>query len=488
MKIAFVSSEVFPFAKAGGLADVAGALPKDISRLGHEVKVFMPKYNFIDEDKFGLSYCWDIGEIPVRVNGTLRFVHLHQSKLPESDVEINFIDCPHYFFRGQIYTNDQDEDERFILFSKGVIEVLQRLKWAPDVIHCNDWQTGLLPLFVKDNYLWDRLFDKTSFIFTIHNIGYQGIFSSKTLFSAEISEELFFPGGPVEMFGNVNFMKAGIMYSEIINTVSPTYAKEILTPEYGAGLENILKSRQSDLYGILNGVDYETWDPENDKLIPFRYNRDYLSGKTKNKKYLLDRFKIKFDENIPLIGIISRLVSQKGFDLVMEVIHQLMNLEAQWVILGSGEDKYEQMFNSVSHNFPDRVAVYIGYNNEISHLVEAAADIFLMPSLYEPCGLNQIYSLRYGTVPVVRKTGGLNDTVADWHEEKFAGKETGTGFTFRDYTGHALYSAIIRAIDTFHDKPVWKTIQKNGMQKTYSWQNAAKSYVDLYNKTKQIKS
>ncbi len=485
MKIAFVSSEVFPFAKAGGLADVAGSLPKDIALQGHEVKVFMPKYNFIDEDKHDLKYCWDIGEIPVRINQVLRFVHLHKTLLSDSNVEIYFIDCPHYFFRGQIYTNDQDEDERFILFCKGVIEVLQRLKWAPDVVHCNDWQTGLLPLFVKDNYSWDRMFDKTSFIFTIHNIGYQGIFPPTTLPAAEISESLFYPGGPIELFGNVNFMKAGISYSEIINTVSPTYAKEILTPEYGAGLENILKSRHQDLYGILNGVDYETWDPSNDKLIPFRYNKEYLSGKTRNKKYLLDRFKINFDENIPLIGIISRLVSQKGFDLVMEAIHPLLNLEAQWVILGSGEDKYEQMFNSISHNFPDKAAVYIGYNNEISHLVEAASDIFLMPSLYEPCGLNQIYSLRYGTVPVVRKTGGLNDTVQDWHESKFAGKEDGTGFTFNEYSGHSLYTAILRAIDTYHEKSVWKQIQRNGMEKIYSWQNAAKSYIDLYHKAKE---
>ncbi len=482
MKIAFVSSEVFPFAKAGGLADVAGALPKDISGMGNEVKVFMPKYNFIDEDKYELKYCWDIGEIPIRINGVLRFVHLHQAKLPGSDVEINFIDCPHYFFRGQIYTDDPDEDERFILFSKGVIEVLQRLQWSPDVIHCNDWQTGLLPLLVKDNYKWDKMFDHTSFIFTIHNIGYQGTFSTKALFAAEISEEFFYPGGPVEMFGNVNFMKAGILFSEIINTVSPTYAEEILTTEYGAGLENILKSRQNDLYGILNGVDYETWDPSKDKLIPFRYNPDYLSGKAKNKKYLLERFKINFDENIPLIGIISRLVSQKGFDLILEVIHQLMTLEAQWVILGSGEDKYEQLFNSISHNFPDKAAAYIGYNSEISHLIEAAADIFLMPSRYEPCGLNQIYSLKYGTVPIVRKTGGLNDTVQDWHENKFAGNEDGTGFIFKEYTGHALYTAIVRAIDTYHEKSIWTKIQRNGMEKIYSWQNAAKSYVDLYHK------
>ncbi len=482
MKIAFVASEVYPFAKTGGLADVAGALPKDIARLGNEVKVFMPKYNFVDEDKYDIKYCWDIGEIPVRVNGTIRFMHLHQAKLPDSNVEINFIDCPHYYFRGQVYTNDPDEDERFILFCKGVIEVLQRLKWAPDIIHCNDWQTGLLPLFVKDNYKWDRMFEHTAFLFTIHNIGYQGIFPSSTISAAEIREDLFYPGGPAELNGNVNFMKVGILYSEIVNTVSPTYAKEILTPEYGAGLESILQSRESDLYGILNGVDYKTWDPADDKLIPFRYTPDYLSGKIHNKKYLLEHFQIDFDESIPLIGIVSRLVSQKGFDIVGEVISQLMNLEAQWMVLGSGESKFEEMFNAVAHNNRDKAAVYIGYNNEISHLVEAASDIFLMPSRYEPCGLNQIYSLKYGTVPVVRKTGGLNDTVQDWHDAKSAGEETGTGFTFNDYTGHALYTTLLRAIDTFHNKPVWKQIQKNGMSRVYSWQNAAKSYIDLYQK------
>jgi len=483
MKIAFAASEVYPFAKTGGLADVAGALPIDIAKLGNEVKVFMPKYNFVDDDKYDIKYCWDIGEIPVRVNGTIRFMHLHQAKLPDSNVEINFIDCPHYFFRGQVYTNDPDEDERFILFSKGVIEVLQRLKWAPDIIHCNDWQTGLLPLFVKDNYKWDRMFEHTAFLFTIHNIGYQGIFSSKSIFAAEIREDLFYPGGPAELNGDVNFMKIGILFSEIINTVSPTYAKEILTPEYGAGLESILQARKSDLYGILNGVDYKTWDPANDKLIPFRYTPDYLSGKIHNKKYLLEHFQIDFDESIPLIGIVSRLVSQKGFDIVGDVISRLMNLEAQWMVLGSGDSKFEEMFNAIAHNNSDKAAVYIGYNNEISHLVEAASDIFLMPSRYEPCSLNQIYSLKYGTVPVVRKTGGLNDTVQDWHEVKSAGgEETGTGFTFEDYTGHALYTTLVRAIDTFHNKPVWKKIQKNGMSRVYSWQNAAESYLDLYQK------
>lgn len=482
MKVAFVSSEVFPFAKTGGLADVAGALPKEIAGLGNEVKIFMPKYGIIDEEKHSVKYNWDIGEIPVRVNGITRSMHLHQSKLPGSNVEINFIDCPHYFFRGQIYTGDPDEDERFILFSKGVIEVLQRLMWAPDIIHCNDWQTGLLPLFVKDNYKWDQLFDRTSFLFTIHNIGYQGSFSQKTVFAAEIREGLSGPGGPVEMDGNVNFMKAGILYSELINTVSPSYAREILTPEYGAGLENVLKTRENNLSGILNGVDYNTWNPSDDRLIPFRYTPDYLTGKTKNKKFLLEHFGLKFNEEIPLIGIISRLVSQKGFDIIGDVINQLMNLDAQWIVLGSGEDKYEQMFHSVLQNNNNKVAVYIGYNNEMSHLIEAASDIFLMPSHYEPCGLNQIYSLKYGTVPVVRKTGGLNDTVHDWHEHKSIGQETGTGFSFNDYSGPALYATLVRAIDTFHEKSVWKKIQRNGMSKNYSWQSSAKQYVDLYNR------
>ena len=482
MNVAFVSSEVFPFAKTGGLADVAGALPKELAKLNCEVKVFMPKYNFVDEAKYGLKYCWEIGEMPLRVNGITRFVHLHQAKLPDSNVEINFIDCPHYFFRGQVYTNDFDEDERFILFSKGVIEVLQRLKWTPDIIHCNDWQTGLLPLFVKDNYSWDRMFDKTAFLFTIHNIGYQGVFSKNSLFAGEIKGSLFYPGGPVEKEGNVNFMKAGILFSEIVNTVSPTYAKEILTPEYGAGLESVLKSREEDLYGILNGVDYDTWDPSDDKLIPFRYNSQYLSGKTKNKKFLLDHFNMKFKDRTPLIGIISRLVAQKGFDLVAGIINQLMELNAQWVILGSGEDKYEQMFNGLLKNYSNKVAVYIGYNNELSHLIEAASDLFLMPSRYEPCGLNQIYSLKYGTVPVVRKTGGLNDTVQDWHEYLSMGEKTGTGFSFNDYSENSLFTTIKRAVETYEDKTVWKKIQLNGMNKDYSWNAAAKAYVDLYNK------
>jgi starch synthase len=482
MKIAFVASEAVPYAKTGGLADVAGSLPAALEKLGCEVKIFMPKYYQIDEDKYGLHYNWDIGEMPVRVAGYVRSVHLHQAKLPGSNVEVNFIDCPHYFHRGHIYTDHPDEDERFILLCKGVIETLQRMKWVPDVIHCNDWQTGLLPLFVKDNYSWDRLFDDTAFLFSIHNIGYQGRFPKETMLKAEIRGDYFYPGGPVEHENSVCFMKAGILFSEVLNTVSKTYANEILTPEYGAGMQMALLSREKDLYGILNGVDYNVWDPDDDKLIPFRYSHRYLTGKLKNKKFLLEHANLPFKEDVPLIGIISRMVTQKGFDIFADALSNLINLPAQWAILGSGEQRFEELFISMAHTRPDKVFTYIGNNNELAHLIEAASDMFLMPSRYEPCGLNQIYSLKYGTVPVVRKTGGLADTVQDWHEYLSYGKETGTGFSFNDYTSYSLYTTVERAIRTFYDKETWKKIQLNGMMKDYSWENSAKEYLELYKK------
>jgi starch synthase len=317
--------------------------------------------------------------MPIRINGIIRSAHVHQSKLPNTNIDIYFIDCPHYFYRHIIYTNDPDEDERFILFSKAVIETLQRMQWAPDVIHCNDWQTGLLPLFIKDNYAWDTFFDHTATLFTIHNIGYQGLFSKSVMFSAEIRGDLFYPGGPIEQDGAVSFLKAGISFSDIINTVSNTYAHEILTPEYGAGMESTLLKRKNDLYGILNGVDYNLWNPETDTHLPYHYTINDPSGKYLNKRTLLKHFGIRPDENIPLIGIVSRMVLQKGFDIFADALNDLMGLEAQWIILGTGEDKFENLFRQLSNQFPEKVGAYIGYNNELSHLVEAGADMFLMP-------------------------------------------------------------------------------------------------------------
>jgi starch synthase len=474
MKTAFVSSEAVPFAKTGGLADVAGALPAALSKSGCDVKLFIPKYSSIDEQKFNLRYCWDIGEMQIKVGSNIRSVHLHTAKLPGSGVDVYFIDCPFYFFRSQIYTDDLDEGERFILFCKAVLETIRRIKWSPDIIHCNDWQTGLIPLYLKKNYSDDETFADTATLLTIHNIGYQGRFDSSVLISADINKEYFFPGGPVEYFGDISFMKTGIYFADIINTVSKTYAMEILTPEYGAGMEGILNQRKQDVYGILNGVDYDHWDPSADSLIPYKFSNDDLSGKQKNKQFLCEHFKLQCEDDIPLIGIVSRMAGQKGFDLIASAADQLMELRAKWIILGNGEEKYEILFRYLAAFYPGKVSVYIGFNTELSHLIEAGADIFLMPSQYEPCGLNQIYSLKYGTVPVVRKTGGLADTVIDGDD--------GNGFTFVEYSGKAMYEALQRAIDAFSNKPLWRKIQQNGMKAVFSWENSAKEYLNLYKK------
>ncbi len=482
MKVAFVGSEVYPFAKTGGLGDVLGSLPKAIHKLDNDVKVFMPKYACVDHDRYDLSYCWSIGEIPVRVYGKVHNINVYTTSLPNSTVDIYFIDYPPFFNRHLLYTNDGDEDERFILFQKAVIESMQRMKWIPDLIHCNDWQSALIPLYLKDNYSWDRMFDKTATLLTIHNIGYQGRFPKETMFKAEVRPQLFYENGPVEVWGSFCFLKTGIMYADTISTVSETYAKEVTTSEYGEGLEGVLRHRINDFYGILNGVDYTVWNPETDKHIPFHFSRKDLSGKLKNKEYLLKASHLPNKKNVPLIGIVSRLVAQKGFDIFQDAIGELMKRDAFWIILGSGEDRFENLLRSLSYAFPEKVYTYLGFNSELSHLIEAGSDMFLMPSRYEPCGLNQIYSLRYGTVPVVRKTGGLADTVLDWHEYLHRGFETGTGFSFNSASPQALISTVDRAIETYHNKEVWNKIIANGMTKEYSWEVSAEKYMEVYKK------
>jgi len=482
MKIAFVASEVVPFAKTGGLADVAGSLPKEIKELGHDIKVFMPKYFSVDEKRFGLEYINWIGSIPIRISGRSMDVHFHKGYLPNSRVEIYFIDYPRFFHRHTIYTNDFDEDERFILFSKAVIELMQKLKWSPDIVHLNDWQTGLVPLLIKDNYSWDRMFDKTATVFTIHNIGYQGSFPKETLYKAEINPRFFESPGQVEHEGRVNFLKAGISFADIITTVSETYARELLLPEYSFGMHHVLNYRSKDFYGILNGIDYNVWNPETDKHIPYNYSLKDLSGKLGDKKELLKQFGLNFDEDIPVVAIISRLAIQKGFDILLSSMEYLMSLNFQLILLGSGEYEYESAFNALANRYSHKFGIYIGYNNDLSHLIEAGADMFLMPSHYEPCGLNQIYSLKYGTVPIVRKTGGLADTVKDWDEMSAQSKDTGNGYSFVDYNGYALTNAVERAIRDFHNKPIWKKIQKNGMSEDFSWRRSAEKYINLYKK------
>lgn len=484
MKIAFVSSEVVPFAKTGGLADVSGALPRELEKLGCDIKIFMPKYSSVDEHKFNLELLAWASPMPIRVAGIVFDVNIYKSHLPGSNVEIYFMDCPHFFHRHNLYTDEWDEDQRFICFSKSVIETIQRLKWAPDVIHCNDWQTGLIPLYIKDNYSWDKLFEHTKTLFTIHNIGYQGKFTTQTLLNAEINADLFYHGGKIEHDGLVNFLKTGISFADIINTVSETYAEELLTPEYAHGMEKVLQYRKSDFYGILNGVDYSIWNPETDKLIPHNYSAKDLSGKEKNKIELLNKFNMPYRKGVPVIGIVSRLAIQKGFDLIQTALGELMKLDARWIILGSGEKEYENSFIALQEQLPEKVGVHIGYNEKLAHLIEAGADIFLMPSHYEPCGLNQIYSLKYGTVPVVRKTGGLADTVQDWDEQTSGTSNSGSGFSFLEYNPLEMIQALQRALNAYKNKSTWQQIQLNGMKKDFSWKNSALKYQSLYEKTK----
>ena len=482
MKIAFASSEIVPFAKTGGLADVSGALPKELANLGNEVKVFMPKYYTINELEFGHKYDSLIGELKISIRGYLHTVHVFYGKLPDSDVDTYFVHYPNYFHRDKLYTEDWDEDERFILFSKAVIQIMQKLGWSPDIMHVNDWQTALIPVLLKEHHAWDNLFKNTKTVLTIHNIGYQGRFSLESYKRAELPEHLYENDGPLSHEGDSNFLKAGILYADVINTVSETYAKELLTYELGAGMDSYLWKRYDDFYGIVNGVDYNVWNPEIDPRLPYHYTMEDLTGKMENKKELLNKFKISFDEHIPVIGIISRLVSQKGYDIIEDALDELVNLNAQFIILGSGKKEYEEMFKSLANSYPQKVGVHIGYDEDLAHLIEAGADIFLMPSHYEPCGLNQIYSLKYGTVPVVRNTGGLADTVQDWNEYNEYGQDIGTGFSFNEYSGTALLQSVERAINDFHNKDVWKKIQRNGMTKDYSWKFSAIEYIKLYKK------
>lgn len=480
MNVAFISSEAVPFAKTGGLADVAGSLPNELVNLGCNVKLFLPKYDLLKLDNIDIKKADFNIPIRIAVGKKEYLVEVFSAVIKESNIEVFFIGQEQLFNRGTLYTTDSDEDIRFIVFQRAVIETIQRLQWAPDIIHCNDWQTGLIPLYIKYNYSWDKLFKKTATVFTIHNIGYQGLFPASTAFKAEIPQELFYPMAATEFYGKVSFLKAGIYLSDVINTVSETYAQELLTPELGGGMEGVLKERLEDFSGIVNGVDYNIWSPEKDKIIPHKFTSANLSGKEKNKKYLLKEVKMPYKKNTPLIGMVSRIVSQKGFDILARAVKYLVQLDAQWIILGTGEKKYENKLLRVAKLYPNNLKVNLYYNNELAHIIEAGADIFLMPSLYEPCGLNQIYSLKYGTIPVVRKTGGLADTVKDWDVN--IDKKSGDGFVFDNYNGHDLYATVKRAVQCYGNKDIWKKIQKNAMNKDYSWRNSAEEYLKLYKK------
>ncbi len=478
LKICLVSSEVAPLAKTGGLADVAAGLGRYLKTAGHDVRIFMPFYDRQSYDDVTFESLGEAQDVRVDHFGDSGFTFsVKLTVLPGSDVPIYCVVCPELFDREELYGSYSDEHVRFGLLNRAVLETCQRLGWAPDVFHCNDWHTGLLPLYLKTHYGWDQLFRESKTMLTIHNIGYQGTFSTDALKDLGLDEHanLFYQEDYREGF--VNFLKTGLIYSDWLTTVSDTYAREIQTEEFGMGLEEILQRRAGALTGIVNGVDYEDWSPETDPLINHNYSADDLSGKAKNKADLIEVFHLDVPMDAPLIGCVSRLTGQKGFELLLDILPVLLRQENMgFLILGSGEEKYEQYFQWLRDAFPTKVGVYKGYNNELAHKIEAGADVFLMPSRYEPCGLNQMYSLRYGTVPVVRGTGGLADTVVRFDPAT----GVGTGFVFQDFDVDQLHAEMRRCLQTWKDQGAWSHLIQNGMRQDFSWEKQGLLYEQLY--------
>jgi starch synthase len=485
INILYVVSEAVPFAKTGGLADVGGTLPQVIREMGNEIRIMMPKYNF-SERKFKVHDVIRLKDISIpfnnrEINASVKSAFITSSKVK---VQVYFLANDHYFSRDGLYTNPhtkkeyKDNDERFIFFCKGTLETLKKLGWKPDIIHCNDWMTALIPAYLKTIYKDDPFFKDIKTIFTIHNLAYQGIFPKETFAKTGLPHEIFTENG-VQSAGKLSFMKAGITYSDFITTVSEKYAQEIRSDEeIGCGLKNLLDKRKKDLLGILNGADYSVWDPETDKLIPSNYSIKDLKGKKENKKALVSKFNLKYKEDVPVIGIISRLADQKGFDLIGEIMTKLMHLNIQMVVLGTGDKKYHDLFDKMKKENPEKFGVYLGFNENLAHLIEAGSDMFLMPSKYEPCGLNQIYSMKYGTVPLVRAIGGLDDTIESIDPET----GTGTGFKFKKYDSNELLKIIKKAVDLYSNQKIWTKVMKNCMSRDYSWNVSAKKYINVYKK------
>lgn len=485
MQILMVASEVAPFSKEGGLADVLGSLPAALSELGHRVGVVSPLYRGVREtaEEIGLPLQpVDGGPLSVPIGDTDIAAGLWESVLPDTDVSTYFLENDRYYDRDGYYTarvdnsDYQDNSERFIFLSRGALEMCKSLGLRPDIVHCHDWPAGLVPVYLKHVYQKD--FRDTASVFTIHNIAYQGIFWHWDMNLAGLPWELF-TWRMLEYYGNLSFLKAGLVGADVLTTVSRKYAEEIQTEEQGCGLHGVLQERSADLYGIVNGIDGGVWNPALDELIPANYSREDLSGKAKCKTALQERFGLRREPQACLIGMVCRLVDQKGLDLLQEALPTLLELDLQFVVLGLGSPKHHAFLSRMQSTYSRNCGVLLEYDNHAAHLVEAGSDVFLMPSRFEPCGLNQLYSLKYGTVPIVRATGGLADTVTDYTEE---GLESGTatGFSFGQYSAEALVDAVRRALDLYSDRDKWRRLMLNGMAQDWSWQRSAREYVAVY--------
>jgi starch synthase len=483
LRILFLASEVAPFAKTGGLADVASALPKALYEKGHDVRVMMPKYGSISERRYVLRDVIRLKKIPVKMAGDTHNVSAKSAFIPDTKVQVYFLDYKSYFEGQDLYVDSKtgkdlpNNPERFALFCRAALETTKLLHWEPDVIHCNDWQTALIPWILKNEYRSDDFFNDTSTLLSLHNMAYQGVFSPDVLPRIGLPETLVEEGEAMHFHGQANFLKLGILTSDYLTTVSPTYAQEIQSDEtLGAGLQDILKERRQHLSGILNGVDYRVWNPEVDESIHVAYDPATLEKKSENKKALLESVNLPYDESTPTIGMISRLAEQKGFDLLLEAMDDLMKMDVQLVILGTGDPAIHKKLESLASTYSQRIAISFTFDDQLAHQIEAGSDLFLMPSRYEPCGLNQMYSLKYGTLPVVHAVGGLADTVVDVDEHP----NKGNGFVFASYDAAHLVKAVTRAVKHYEDPKGWQKIIKRAMKQDFSWESSADHYIKLY--------
>ena len=473
IKVLFAASEAVPFAKTGGLADVAGSLPRELVKQGVDVRLIMPKYksipqSFVEKMEY-IGYMY--------VDLAWRHQYCALLRLEHEGVITYFVDNEYYFNRDGLYGHF-DEAEQFAFFSKAVLKGLHLIDFKPDIIHCNDWQTGVVSTFLKAGLCQEEFCKDIRTVFTIHNLKYQGMFPKEVLGDILGLGWDYFNAEGLELHDCVNYMKAGIAYSDMITTVSKTYAEEIKSDFFGENLNNIIKMRSDSLYGIVNGIDYQENNPRTDKRIFKNFDAENPEGKYENKNMLQQSLGLPQRKDVPVIGIVSRLVDQKGFDLIAHVFDELLQMDIQMIVLGTGDGKYEEMFANKAARYSNKVSANLKYDGILAQRIYAGSDMFLMPSLYEPCGLSQLFSLRYGTVPIVRETGGLKDTIMPYNE--FTGE--GTGFTFANYNAHEMLGAISRAIDFFRQKDIWKAIVKNGMLQDFSWNKSAQEYLELYKK------
>jgi len=487
LKILLVSTECVPFAKTGGMGDVVSALPIALKNHDIDVRIVIPKYSFIDVKKYHIKR--HIKSMGVQMGNTQEWCSVDKT-ITDDSIPVYFIEFDSYFKRNGIYHDNEfsdypDNPKRFSFLARAALQLCKDLKFKPDIIQANDWHTALITAYLKIWHWNDPILGGIASVLTIHNIGYQGIYPKLHYDYIGLGEGNFTPD-KFECFGAVNFLKGGIYFADMINTVSPSYARETKTPSGGFGLDPYLRKKEDRYIGILNGADYSQWDPGTDCFLPCNYSIDKMHGKVLCKSALQKRLGLELDQNTPIIGVISRFVSQKGLYLLSQCIESIIhNMNVQFAVLGSGDKQLEAFYGTLPHVYPGKIGSFIGYNDELAHLIEAGSDFLLIPSIYEPCGLTQIYSLKYGTLPIIRATGGLDDTVENYNEKT----GDGTGFKFWEASTHSIYYTVGWAVSTFYDRKChMKKLMKNAMKKIFSWENSAFLYIDLYNKAIEIKN